>query len=257
MKSFFVKFWLKLYYKLKKNRGVFIVNKVWDNLIILDACRHDIFEKEIGKKVDHVISRGSATPEWLIENFKGKKHKDIVYVTANPFVDVLVKESFYKVIPVWKLAWNEKHGTVMPKDVVKYALIAKKMYPRKRLIVHFMQPHHPFVTHPDIKSSIMKLKSFAEGKRKDFGDLGPWELARRGKVSIQKVWQAYLDNLSFVLPYALRLAAEINGITVISSDHGNVFKKVKIGPVSSTIAGHPTGIHFEELVKVPWYIIKN
>ena len=247
---------LVLYYSyLRKNKGEHVALKEWDNLIIIDACRHDILEKELGKKVDYIISRGSATPEWLIENFKGKKYKDIVYVTANPFVDVLVKDSFYKVISVWKLAWNKKHDTVLPKDVVKYALIAKKMYPKKRLIVHFMQPHYPFVRYPEIKATLSKLREYAEGKRETLGDVNPWELARKGKIPIEKVWEAYTDNLKFVLSYALGLGKKLGGKSIISSDHGNVFKRVNFLLFKAIIAGHPKGIHFDELIEVPWYVV--
>ena len=71
--------------------------KVFDNLIILDACRYDLFEAEIKNfnikgKLEYRISRGSNTGYFLRENFEHKDLqpilKEIIYITANPLVNV-------------------------------------------------------------------------------------------------------------------------------------------------------------------------
>ncbi len=40
----------------------------WDNLIVLDACRHDLYE-EVNGETDHRITLGSRTMEFLEKNF--------------------------------------------------------------------------------------------------------------------------------------------------------------------------------------------
>ena len=225
----------------------------WDNLMILDACRWDLFYdvlQDMGYKVankPYIYSRGSDTVEFLERNFKNRYFDDIVYVTANPFVNKVVEKSFYKVIPVWRLRWDKQLGTVLPEDVIKFALIAKRRYPKKRVIIHFIQPHYPFIGSP-IKFNVGTENGFGMGI--SFMK-NPWNLVRQGILKSEEVWQAYTDNAKYIIPYALKLASKLPGKTVISADHGNVFIK---GPLPEfTIAGHPRGVYIEELVKVPWF----
>lgn len=58
----------------------------WDNLVLLDACRYDQFERlnTISGVLENRISQGSSTFEFLTENIAGKKSHDTVYVTSNP-----------------------------------------------------------------------------------------------------------------------------------------------------------------------------
>ena len=230
----------------------------WDNLIILDACRHDTFEEVYGSKVDYKISRGSSTPEFLIENFLGRKYLDTVYITANPFVDRLVKKSFYKVISVWKYEWDKEINTVRPEAVVRYAIKAEELYPNKRLIIHFIQPHIPFLTDPELTSNINfyeRFKHIARGRRL-YPIKDPWLRALRGEVDPDRVWKAYKRNLEIVLSHALTLANKLKGKTVITSDHGEAFDQIFF-PFPMKIAGHPTGIHILPLIKVPWLVINK
>lgn len=178
----------------RNNEGVYIMNEDWDYLIILDACRYDVFENEIKHrklakigKLEYRISRGSDTSTFLLENFKGKYYDDVVYVTANPFVDMLVKDSFYKVIPVWNKGWNEKYNTVLPSTVYEYALNALRKYPNKRLIIHFMQPHHPFLSLCEIKDEGFKyqVEKAIKGKSSIQGQT-VWHYFARGLISREK-----------------------------------------------------------------------
>ena len=134
----------------RKNNGFFIFNEPWDNLIILDACRYDFFEEQfnkqkIGGNLEKKISRGCHTISFLSENFNKDKYNDIVYITANPHVDLLLKDKFYKIVSVWKDGWDEKEKTVLPETVYEYSLDAIAKYPKKKKIIHFMQPHYPYI----------------------------------------------------------------------------------------------------------------
>ena len=40
----FIHYVIENYYKKKPNRGIYVMGEDWDNLIILDACRYDMFE---------------------------------------------------------------------------------------------------------------------------------------------------------------------------------------------------------------------
>lgn len=69
----------------------FIHGEDWDILIILDACRYDVFEKVHGTYLDgelkKVRSEGSETREWLKKTWVDKY--DLSYYSANPYVNSL------------------------------------------------------------------------------------------------------------------------------------------------------------------------
>lgn len=48
--------------------------------------------------------------------------------------------------------WDEKSGVVRPEPLIRDAKNARKLFPDKKIIVHFMQPHVPFLT-SDIEQS--------------------------------------------------------------------------------------------------------
>lgn len=97
----------KLLYKLvsflyRKVDGFDIFEETWDNLIILDACRYDFFKEAIQRskikgKLKLKISKGSHTISFLTRNFDKTFYDEIVYLTANPHVDMLFKAKFYKI----------------------------------------------------------------------------------------------------------------------------------------------------------------
>ena len=224
----------RYYAKIKSNRGIFVMAEDWDNLIILDACRYDTFKEVTGIDVDYRISRGSGTEEFLIENFANRKFNDTIYVTANPQVDVFVRDSFYKVISVWKYSWDNELNTVLPQTVVDYALEAKERFPDKRLIIHFIQPHYPFIKDPEIK----------------FED---W---KKGRISLDEIYKAYKRNLEAVIPYAFQLAKALDGKSVITSDHGEAFGEWAL-PFPVKVVTHLNYIHIPVLVKVPWLVFES
>jgi len=129
----------------------------WDYLIILDACRYDFFKKIYKKyfsgNLKKRLSIASETREWLIKNFKDR-YDDIVYVSANPYVNsknvkinvFKATEHFHKVIDVWEWGWNDQLNTVHPEKVNEATLQTLKLYPDKRMIIHYMQPHAPYIS---------------------------------------------------------------------------------------------------------------
>ena len=136
-----------------------IWNTNWKYLIILDACRYDYFQKVYKKylngELKKVISPASETREWLKEIFRGKIHADIIYISANPYINskgITIGGfnpkrylKFYRVLDVWDWGWNEILGTVHPEEVNKATLEALRKYPGKRFIIHSVQPHRPYL----------------------------------------------------------------------------------------------------------------
>jgi hypothetical protein len=249
------------YQVLMKRKTEFVMQKDWDNLILLDACRYDMFMETntIPGRLDHIYSKGSSTGHFLLENFKGKSFLDTVYVTANPLVNYHVKDSFYLIIPVWMTGWDDHHQTILPDTMVKHCLDAYKKYPDKRLVFHFMQPHFPFLD-ADVREiigehdGVLSRNLFLGGKIEH--RLTVWEKFRTGRLDKRTVWEAYQSNLKIVLRHISDLIKNLSGKSVISSDHANLFGEW-LFPLPIREFGHPGGLYKKNLLKVPWFVIES
>lgn len=86
-------------------RGIDLSSQDWDNLLILDACRSDMFESVVGTsefdEYQTVRSQGSSSPNWISANFADRELGDVVYITANPWVAEEAPSSFHKIVDIW------------------------------------------------------------------------------------------------------------------------------------------------------------
>lgn len=242
------------------NDGTYVVDESWDNLLILDGCRYDLFESRhrfegtLGK----VTSRGSNSEEFLAENFRGRTLHDTVYVSANPFTKTLAAEDvFHDVVNVFDIAWDDDLRTVRPESVVEQTLLAHERYPDKRLIGHFMQPHYPFIGEKGrrIEHRGLSGEVVGENRGSDEDHLPIWTALRYrlADADLEEVWAAYAENLEVVLPHVATLIDALDGKTVITADHGNLFGE-QLRPIPVRTYGHPPGFRTPELVDVPWFV---
>jgi hypothetical protein len=249
--------WHRRLYTLNYNlAGINVFNKDWDNLIILDACRFDVFKdvSNIQGELESQISRGSHTSEFLKGNFDQKTLHDVVYVTASPMLHRKQSEwidvEFHDVINIWaEEGWDEKYGTVLPTTTTQAALEAAVDYPNKRLIVHYLQPHYPFLADTAFDKGHMED---SETKK------NLWEKKMTGEIKMSKkeIYELYKDNLEYALPAVDSLVNKLLGKNVITSDHGNMIGD-RSSPIAHTEWGHPYGIHTPELTEVPWLVVET
>lgn len=208
----------------------------WDNLVIIDACRHDLYEKvegETGKRT----TLGGHSREFLEKTFSKGDFSDIVYISANFHTDPKLfkkatgrepEDVFHTVYQTHETDWSDDN-IVHPEAVVRDALSAKKLFPEKKLIVHFMQPHHPFES--------LDLSEYDE--------TSVWKLAEKGEIEDKTIWKHYRKNLEFVLPYVKDLSNELGGETYLTSDHGNLIGE-------NGLYHHPYGAPSKPVREVPW-----
>jgi len=245
-----------LLFRLQQGRGTRIMNEDWDNLFILDACRYDLFAEnvQLSGKLESRISLGSSSEEFLERNFDDGPFHDTVYVNANPYVPKLGLDSdtFHSVVDCLD-SWDDELETVRPETVSAAAKEAARNFPDKRLIIHYMQPHTPF-----IGETGKKIGTGGWTVGEDVHSLPSiWEQLRTGSVNPDLAWQAYQENLKLVLDEINPLLASFGGKSVVTSDHGNLFGE-RIWPfLTSRRYGHPYGVHTEELVKVPWFVVDS
>lgn len=241
----------------KQSRGTPIYEEEWDALVILDACRYDVM-KEVAddfswidrSDLEEFTSLGSASTEWMRKNFGedfDREKGDTLMVTGNGFAgEYLDEEDFQHVEKVWEYGWDEDLGTVMPGAVTEKAIRLSRQMDWDRMIIHYMQPHHPFVTDPDL----------GEGISQNNMDHGPfsdhvWGKLQRGEVEREEVWERYRENLELVLEYVEVLKHNIDADPmVISADHGNSFGRLNKNELG--ITNHPEGIATDALREVPW-----
>jgi len=244
-------------------------------LIVLDACRYDSFLENrhvlggLRLKVIRTYSSGSCTRDWLLNTFT--EPINAVYVTANPWVALLFKDSkvFKTIDDVTARFWDEKLGTVRAEHVNLAAI--KHLIKGENLIVHYLQPHPPFITKTWLRDNESPAR-LAGSKI--------YEFAAKSRKARREFKRAYIENLRYVLRYAKRLTQtglKLGYKVVITSDHSellgtyaplktfkNFFRKnivkflIKWLPYALGyyyVVGHPCNWSGRELYEVPWVVI--
>lgn len=277
------------------------MDEQWDYLIILDACRYDYFERVWKKYFDSgQLSRrktvGTVTLQWRDNSFK-EYYDDVVYVSANPYINsakavkgFLGTDHFRKVYDVWKSGWDEGLGTVRPETVTAAAIEAAQSHPKERVIVHYLQPHAPYLSLgqdsrgfpvPDLDSaSVMTgttqqddgsrrkrniLKKLVPILRKFpvLGNCPDWILAGwlnmsprspmdavRRKYGNKGLRRAYAANLEKVLEQVVILTGHLSGRVVVTSDHGE-----QLG--ERLCYTHVPGSDNPHLLDIPWLVLEQ
>lgn len=212
--------------------------KGWDNLIILDACRYDFYREKIGN-IDYRITLGSNSRDFIRETFSERDCSDTVYVSGNAHTDPKIfkeitgkypDEVFHEIFQVHTNDWKDGEGPDT-EAVVRDAGTANKLFPDKKLIVHFMKPHSPFI----VKDEDLEIT---------------WEKVRQGEISSERAVNAYERNLDYILDGPLKDLLEIlDGKTVVTADHGQFLGE-------NNRWAHPGGCNEVPLRRVPWHEIK-
>lgn len=216
-------------------RGVDILAANWDSLVLLDACRHDIFAEHVNLpgETDWAYSRAGTTTEFLRANFGDKRIYDTIYITTNTWIFMLddVNAEFFLTLHA------EDDETAVEMAAEKY-----EQHEDKRFIVHLTAPHHPY-TGPTA------AKHFPETQSDELFDR-----IKRSELNIsdETLRNAYLETLENVVPLVRRLLDFFKGRTVVSADHGELLGD-RTGPIPMRDYGHYSRYYVDPLVKVPWH----
>jgi len=231
----------------------------WDLLVVLDACRADLWAEVVGPDGGLPVGTTRTSPagtstEWLDAVFGARSAAELAgvgYVTANPCsaTDVDGDDLGY-LREVWREAWDDDRDTVRPRAVTDAAVRAGRETDLDRLVVHYLQPQFP---------CIADGCRWREAGRPPAGDglaleawvdrpLAVWADLRVGRRSTADVWAAYRANLEAVLDDVRLLVSNVDADrAVITADHGNAVGE-------RGIYGHAPGLALPALREVPWAV---
>lgn len=228
---------------LRPGYGTPVYEREWDVLLILDACRLDLMEEVAGEydfveEVGSHVTVGSSSTAWMENTFTDEYADEVAetaYITANPFsAELLDPEDFYALEEVWADAWDDELETVRARDVTDRVIQFARREDPTYLVAHYMQPHASFVPRPEFDRGIT-----------DAYERSVFRGVLRGRVSKDDLWDAYRENLRYVLEEVELVLNNVDADTVaISADHGEA-----IGEWG--LYGHG-GPAIDVLRRVPW-----
>ncbi|CAJ53640.1 sulfatase-like hydrolase/transferase [Haloquadratum walsbyi] len=121
----------------------------------------------------------------------------------------------------------------LPDLVTNQAITTGRDDQPERMIVHYMQPHAPFISSALERGYLKEHEKSPYSYLKEDGDF-------------DTIWEAYLNNLRFVLDEIGRLLDNIDADSVvITADHGELFGEWNL-------YSHTYGVPHLNLCSVPW-----
>jgi len=232
--------------------GDSIWEREWDVLLVLDACRWDVFSEHYGgadwlETVDSTTSVGSASPEWMDKTFAAEYEDEMAstaYVTGNPYSEDHVPENHLALLDeVWRYVWDEDLGTIPPEPLTNQAVKHWRTGDYDRMIVHYMQPHWPYVTDP-FMYGFDPQHIIGNGYTEN-----PFDRQNRGELSQNDHIDRYAANLDHVVGHVREqlLTAIDADIVVLTADHATLFGDYGLYK-------HPANVPLPLLRRVPWAV---
>jgi len=252
--------------------GTHVLDREWDLLVILDTCRVDAMqavapEFEFIDTVGQIWSRGGSSPDWIAHTFD-KQHRstlqDTAYLCSNPHGETVIDDQrmqpdkhppaarrFYRwgswnqIGPdelgrferIWQYESPERmegpdRTHVRPRVVTDRTIDVMRSAEYDRVIAHYMPPHYPWISNAIVENRELKRHEKRPNKIPE--------------TSRELVWNAYLDDLRWVLEDVELLLENVDAATVvISADHGEAFGECGI-------YGHSPGRIHASIRNVPW-----
>ena len=243
----------------------------WDYLLILDACRYDIFkeiveEKKLKGKLTEFNTRTPHTPFWY-RKYWGHNKNNINLISANP-------QPFYNgtwyahrnfkyskwVDPALKFTkkcltkWNHPSGIFYPHVLIDFVEKYKK--PNERHLIHFIPPHLPYIG-PKGLNLLKKLGLKVEGNRHIYDDL---QIYGR-KNNWKKLRECYKDSLSTTIDIIYERINVFNNKIVISADHSELIGDPKFDNTGkydhSRVRINKNPEEWKLLCTVPWFEVEK
>jgi hypothetical protein len=247
--------------------GTNVYERDWDALVILDTCRVDALrevapEYEFLTSVGSIRSVGTKSAEWIAQTFTEDHIEEVrrtALVTANAYTQRVIEErrfpddgrglsrpawrtvrasDFRYLDQPWRYAPESGLSHIpLPRPITERAIAAGREVDPGRLIVHYNQPHYPFMA-----------RARAEGREHLHDhERDPFEYLRQGG-GFDLVWESYLDELRWALDEVEVLLSNLDADRVLlSADHGEAFGEWGV-------YRHVYGLPHPKMARVPWAV---
>lgn len=254
--------------------GTNIFDEDWDVAIILDTCRVDAIqsvadEYSFIEDIDSIWSVGGSSPEWIARTFD-KNHLDLIeesiYISANAYtqkiledrsqyesdnrfnykilkhIPTVCKTDFQSIEYIFKKEpmgtsgeYGHTRGGTPPRYVTDRAIGLGRSDDFDRLVLHYFQPHSPWVSNAIAQDRELKKHEEGFGYITETGDN-------------ESGWNAYLNDLCWVLDEVELLLENLEQEkVVITADHGDAFNEYGV-------MSHKIGAVHPKIRKVPWVL---
>lgn len=264
--------------------GMSIFDRDWDLCIIIDTCRVDAIRQVAHEysyidRVGRTVSVGGSSPEWMAHTF-GSKYRDTLqdtaYLTSNAWIEKVLDKRLQpndqysefhilkslreygdwdlvhptelgRLEKIWRYVPDKERirqesdprgflqGGAPPRYVTDRAIAVGREFDYDRMILHYMQPHAPYT------NRLREGQELRPFEKDPFGFL-----QETGKK--EQVWNAYLDELRYVLDDLELLLTNIDAEkVVISADHGEALGEYGI-------YNHHSGSLHPKIRFVPWIV---
>lgn len=225
--------------------GESVWGREWDVLCVLDGCRTDLF-REIYGESDQISSVGSTSRTWINRTFSSCESPEHVgYITGNPFYFDINTDSLGYFHVQSTEQTEQEIETAHPLKLSEHAISVwrrREELSIDKLVIHFMQPHAPFRSKPEW---------FTRAVGEDSWSADIWKRLEQGEFTKEEVWNAYADNLKWVLRDGIKpLQKNCDGTIAMTADHGNAMGEWGF-------YGHPRGCPISEVRKVPWQTVEG
>lgn len=248
--------------------GTNVYEREWDTLILLDTCRVDALEQVADDyeflppsgQISSITSIASGSYTWMANTFVEEYAQEVantVYVSANAYAerilengwkpeddrglshcnwDTLTADDLLALDQPWRHDENPLYHP-RPNYVTERAIGHYRKYEPERMIVHYSQPHDPYIA-----------KAVEEGRSGDElyeHEENPWNFLKNGG-ELDVVWESYINDLRMILNNVEDLLNNLPAETVIiSADHGEAFGDLGV-------YGHPIAVPHPKIRRVPW-----
>lgn len=205
-----------------------------------------------------------------MRNFVGETLYDTIQLTANPKGVKLENEYtdtriFYKTISMMD-QWDRQTQTVLPEDMVEKAIEVHQEYPDKRLFIHFVQPHLPYIGEKaaDMREQLGRPPGGYNPNqdhldvKKDNVERVDFDIIYEDHIDIttEDLWEAYCESLELALSEIEELVNALDGRSVITADHGELFNEQPL-PFGKGLYDHPKKVKTDSLRQVPWFVVDS
>ena len=236
------------------NQYALINSLDWDFLIILDACRYDVFKEIVPEYMEGLLrkawSPASNSVDWA--NRMWTRRYELTYFSANPLINSRGPGlgfngpgHFSHVVDVWDGGWSDELGTVPP-EAINQAV--REALPLDKAILHYMQPHGPWIGKTKITIPEEWLKP---GQKRAWMD---GDLLKRLRIDEATFRRAYRDNLRLVLEWVQNMIFWLHGKVVITADHGELLGEHGLYcHAGQRIAS----MDVPEIRHVPWFVFSR